>query len=125
MRHWTRCTRTVRCLALAAALVVGSGCFGSEEELALYCALMSLVTTEIDFNSCYDYEPGEFQEMRQYLGDVREYQQLRDGASITAPGAPSFDDFMSARYADWPERSVRLQAIAAAHAARADAASTD
>lgn len=125
MRHWTRCSRAVRCLALAAAVLVSGGCFGNEDDLYLYCLLMSSFTNLVDFEECLgDYSPGEFAEMRQYLDDVRAYQRLQDDASITGPGAPPFDEFMSQRYADWPERSARLQAIADVRAARAAAVST-
>lgn len=125
MRHSTRCSRVVRCLALAAAVTVSSGCFGDEDDLYLYCLLMSSFTNQVDFDECLgDYNPEEFAEMRQYLDDVRAYQQLLEESSLTGPGAPSFEAFMSARYADWDERAGRLAAIKTARAARAVAAST-
>lgn len=111
MNRWTQFARATRCLVLAAALPVVAGCFGSDEELALYCSLMSLVGgSGFDFNDCYDYDPGEFAEMRGYLDDVRAYRALTSRPSITGPGAPSFDAFMSARYPDWSARAESLRA---------------
>jgi hypothetical protein len=106
---WNRLARASRVLVLAVALTA-FGC-PDDQELGIYCQLMALVVgSGFDFSDCYDYDPGDYAEYRGYFDDVRAYQGLRTQRSIAGPGVPTFDAFMSARYADWPQRVAQLRA---------------
>lgn len=110
MKPWTQCARVVQCLVVAVALTA-FGCPG-DDELGLYCSLMSLAAGEdFDFDACYDYTPpDDFNEYRRYLDDVRAYQAMLAHKTISGPAAPSFNEFMTARYPDWAARAQALRA---------------